>query len=43
MDHSNLINRILNVERTARALSDETLERQTHLEETLAAEQAGIM
>lgn len=43
MDHSTLIDQILNVERTARALSDEALERQAHLEETLAAEQARIM
>ena len=43
MDHSTLIEQILDVERSARALSDEALERQAHLEETLAAEQAKIM
>ena len=43
MDHSTLIDQILNVERTARALSDEALERQAHLDETLAQEQARIM
>ena len=43
MDHSTLIDRILDVERSARALSDEALERQAHLEETLAAEQSRIM
>lgn len=43
MDHSTLINQILEVERSARALSDEALERQAHLEETLAAEKARIM
>lgn len=43
MDHSTLIDRILDVERSARALSDEALERQAHLEETLAKEQARIM
>lgn len=43
MDHSVLIEQILEVERSARALSDEALERQAHLEETLAAERARIM
>lgn len=43
MEHTELINRILEVERTARALSDEALERQAHLEETLAAEKAAVM
>lgn len=43
MDHTALIDRILEVERTARALSDEALERQAHQEEHLAAEKAGIM
>ena len=43
MDHSNLIDRILEVERTARALSDEALERQANLEETLTREKAAIL
>ena len=43
MDHSTLINQILEIERSARALSDEALERQAHLDETLACEKARIM
>lgn len=43
MDHSSLINQILEVERSARALSDEALERQAHMDETLAAEKEKIM
>lgn len=43
MDHSTLINQILEVERTARALSDEALDRQAHMEETLTEEKAKIM
>ncbi len=42
MEHTQLIDRILEVERTARALSDEALERQAHLEQSLAAEKADI-
>ena len=43
MDHSTLIDRILEVERSARALSDEALERQANLDETLAAEKRAIL
>ena len=43
MDQTWLINRILEVERSARALSDEALERQAHMDEALAAEKAAIL
>ena len=43
MDHTTLINRILEVERSARALSDEALERQANLDQTLAEEKAAIL
>lgn len=43
MDHTALIDRILEVERSARALSDEALERQAHLSETLETEKKAIL
>lgn len=43
MDHTKLIDQILEVERTARALSDEALERQAGLDRTLAGEKAAVM
>lgn len=42
-DHSALIDRILEVERSARALSDEALERQANLEQSLAEEKSAIL
>lgn len=43
MDHTTLINQILEVERSARALSDEALERQANMDQTLAEEKAAIL
>lgn len=43
MDHTTLIDRILEVERSARALSDEALERQANMDQTLASEKAAIL
>ena len=43
MDHTTLIDRILGVERSARALSDEALERQANMDQTLAEESAAIL
>ncbi len=43
MDHTTLIDRILEVERSARALSDEALERQANMDQTLAEEKAAIL
>ena len=43
MDHTTLIDRILEVERSARALSDEALERQANMDQTLAEESAAIL
>lgn len=43
MEYSNLINRILEVENSARAIADEALERQAHLDEEMAEEKAKIM
>lgn len=43
MDHTTLIDRILEVERSARALSDEALERQANMDQVLAEESAAIL
>lgn len=43
MDHTTLIDQILEIERSARAISDETLERQARMEEDLAAGKNEIM
>ena len=43
MDHTALIDRILEVERSARALSDEALERQSNMDRTLEEETAAIL
>lgn len=43
MDHSTLIDRILEIERSARSISDEAIQRQNSLETDLAAETAKLM
>ncbi len=43
MNHTALIDRILEVERSARALSDEALERQSNMDRTLEEETAAIL
>ena len=43
MDHTTLIDKILEVERSARALSDEALERQANMGQTLAEEKNAIL
>lgn len=43
MDHTTLLDQILEVERSARALSDEALERQANMEQTLTEEKAAIL
>lgn len=43
MEYSNLINRILEVEHSARAIADEALERQASLDDEMAEEKARIV
>ncbi len=43
MDHTTLIDRILEVERTARSISDEALERQASQDTDLEAEKAALL